>query len=90
MSTLNYKRIDPMPSELLIKNDINELEKLAAFIEQLGEEKELDMAMVMNLNLVLEEIVSNIILYAYPEKLGEEITIMCNEVDNKLIFTISN
>ncbi len=79
-----------MTKELIIKNEISELNRLAEFIELLGEERGFDMALVMNLNLALEEVVSNIILYAYPEKMGKEISIKCTDVDNSLIFIISD
>ncbi len=79
-----------MTTELIIKNEISELDRMAAFIEELGERMSLEMALVMNLNLALEEAVSNIILYAYPQKMGEEISIKCSEVNNSLIFTISD
>ena len=79
-----------MTTELIIKNEISELNKMAAFIEELGERIGLDMSLVMNLNLALEEAVSNIILYAFPQKMGEEILIKCSEMNNSLIFTISD
>ncbi len=77
-----------MTTELTIKNDIEELNRLALFIEELGERRGFDMALVMNLNIALEEVVSNIILYAYSQRADEEIVIRCSEVDNSLIFTI--
>lgn len=56
-----------MQKVLCLKNDISELSKLAAFVEEIGEELGFSPALVMNLNLVMEEAVSNIILYAYPQ-----------------------
>lgn len=79
-----------MTTELVIKNEIDELNRLAEFVEELGERRGLDMALVMNLNLALEEVVSNIILYAFPQKTIEEIVINCVEGDSSLIFTISD
>ena len=55
-----------MNKELILKNDVAELDKLAAFIEEVAAELGLDPEMEMNLNLALEEVVSNVILYAYP------------------------
>lgn len=79
-----------MKKVLNIKNDIAEITTLAAFIDELGEELELDMASVMSLNLALEEIVSNIILYAYPQKMSEDIEVIALETNGSLIFTISD
>ncbi len=79
-----------MTTEIIIKNEIEELNRVAEFIEMLGERRGFDMALVMNLNLALEEAISNIILYAFPQKMGEEISIKCTEVNNSLIFIISD
>ena len=56
-----------MPKVLCIKNDIHELNTLTQFLEEVGDELGLSPGLVMNLNLVLEEAVSNIIFYAYPK-----------------------
>ncbi len=42
------------------------------------------------MNLVLEEAVSNIILYAYPKQMGKEISIMADENDNILVLTLTD
>ena len=55
-----------MEKTLILKNDIAEISRLAEFVENLGEEFMLAPDLVFNLNLVLEEAVSNVILYAYP------------------------
>ena len=71
-----------MRKEIKLKNQVGELDLMAQFIEETGEELGLDMELLMNLNLVLEEMVSNIIFYAYPE--GTEGTIeLAVESDGK-------
>lgn len=79
-----------MKQHIEIKNEISEISRLAEFVERIGEQLELESALVMNLNIVLEEAVANIILYAYPEKSDEVITIMVEKIDNMLIFTITD
>lgn len=79
-----------MNKTLIIQNEISELNRVAAFIEEIGEELHLSPALVMNLNLVLEEAVSNIILYAYPKKMGQEITINIHKHDQMLVFTLTD
>ena len=70
-----------------IKNRVEELERVARFIDEIGEELSLDMELQMNLNLVMEEMVSNIIFYAYPE--GVEATIeLLAECDGKELTLI--
>ena len=79
-----------MRKEMSIKNQVTELDRVARFIEEIGEELSLDMELQMNLNLVMEEMVSNIIFYAYPE--GVEATIeLSAECDGKeLTFVLSD
>ena len=54
-----------MEKKLVIKNDISEISKLATFIGELSEELDFTPELNFNLNLVLEEAGSNVILYAY-------------------------
>ena len=76
-----------MRKEMCIKNRVEELERVARFIDEIGEELSLDMELQMNLNLVMEEMVSNIIFYAYPE--GVEATIeLSAECDGKELTLI--
>ena len=60
---------DPETGErhLILHNDIQQIPQLASFVEAIAEEKKIDQSMAMNLNLALEEAVTNVILYAYPE-----------------------
>ena len=75
-----------MRKELKLKNQVGELEHVNRFIEEIGEELGLDMELQMNLNLVMEEMVSNVIFYAYPEGKTAEIELVA-EVDGKIVGT---
>jgi serine/threonine-protein kinase RsbW len=79
-----------MDKTIIINNDIQELEKLHLFVDEICEEQHLDADLQMNLNLALEEAVSNVVLYAYPEKSGEKIIISAQRVKDTLVFTISD
>ena len=79
-----------MEKKLVIKNDIAEICKLAIFIEELSEELALAPELTFNLNLVLEEAVSNVILYAYGEEKQKKITLLANMSDNNLIFVLTD
>ena len=79
-----------MEKEIVINNQIEELERLAVFVEGVAEELGLDPELTMNLNLALEEVVSNVILYAYPREMGEKITIMAHCDSHNLVFTIND
>jgi len=56
-----------MKKKLVIRNQVGELARVASFVEDLSAELRLDMEARMNLNLALEEMVSNVIFYAYPK-----------------------
>lgn len=58
---------------IIIQNDVSDLNKLAEFVEEAGEEWDLPMKIVFNLNLVLEELISNVIFYAFDDKEKHEI-----------------
>ena len=79
-----------MRKELRIKNQISELEKVAQFIEEIGEELGLSMELQMNLNLVMEEMVTNVIFYAYPEGDVEDIELLAKSDGKELTFVLSD
>ena len=79
-----------MEKVLVLRNEIEEISKLALFIEELGDELGLSPELVFNLNLVLEEAVSNVILYAYPKEEHEIITLTSKMTGNQLIFILTD
>ena len=79
-----------MRKEITIKNQISELERVNQFLDEIAEELGLDMELHMNLNLVLEEMVSNVIFYAYPEGKTAEIELMAESHDKELTFVLSD
>lgn len=69
---------------ITIINEVKELEVLSMKLETLSEEWDISMAISLNLNLVLEELVTNIIFYGYDDKEVHEISIQLS-LDNKVI-----
>lgn len=88
--TIKYLGPEAMKRKLVITNEISEISKLSQFIEEIGEELSLSPGLIMNLNLVLEEAVSNIILYAFPKKKDQDITVDLRKTNNSLIITITD
>ena len=79
----------PCKRILNLKNKISELEKLTLFIDDVCESAGVDSATAMNINLALEEAVSNIIFYAYPGGETEHtITVRYARKDKELHFDI--
>jgi anti-sigma regulatory factor (Ser/Thr protein kinase) len=57
-----------MRQTLTLANHLSELDKLSQWVERLGEELDLSPRQVFHLNLALEEVVTNVMKYAYgPE-----------------------
>ena len=79
-----------MKKELIIKNEVAELEHLVILIDEVTEELQLDPEIGMSLNLALEEVVSNVILYAYPEGTNGTVQIVSNSDGQVLVFTITD
>lgn len=62
------------PSELLLElnNDVAELERLAEAVDEFCGAQGLPPKLAFNLNLVLEEVVVNVINYAFPDGNGAD------------------
>ncbi|MBR3078875.1 MAG: ATP-binding protein [Prevotella sp.] len=79
-----------MKKTLILKNQVGELEHVSRFVEEIGEELGLDMELQMNLNLVMEEMVANVIFYAYPENKIADIELIAESNGKELTFVISD
>ena len=62
---------ESLQRSITLPNDIATISQLSEFVETVCEEKGLDMALTMNLNLALEEAVVNVMSYAYPGSHGD-------------------
>ena len=75
---------------LVLHNDIAQIPQLAGFMEKIEREKNLDQSLTMSLNLALEEAVTNVILYAYPEGADGLVDIEAILSRDRLKFIISD
>ncbi len=74
----------------VIENQIGELSSLAGKIDELAEEWEISPALVMNINLVIEEAFSNIIFYGFADNRKHEIEILIALDNNLLTISITD
>jgi anti-sigma regulatory factor (Ser/Thr protein kinase) len=70
------------------RNDLSELTKLAADIENFGEQNDLDLAVAHAFNLCLDEVFTNIVSYAYEDDKVHEIILELNAVDQEISAVI--
>lgn len=73
-----------MKEEIIITNHVDELPVLAEKIEALAESWELSMPLTMNINLALEEAISNVIFYAFDDEKEHDIKIVLS-LENKTL-----
>ena len=75
-----------MRRSITLSNDIDEVPKLAVFVDEVCEETGIDMHIVMQLNLAIEEAVVNVMNYAYPAGTSGNV---CIDIDtNEELLTV--
>ena len=79
-----------MKRELTFKNEEQELTRVAEFMENVCDELQLDMHVAMKLQLAMEEMVTNVIFYAYPEGTTADISLTAESDDKELTFILSD
>ena len=79
-----------MEKSIILANDIAEISRLAAFIEEVGEAFSLTPDVVFNLNLLLEEAVVNIINYAYPKEEHQSIYLSATLHEGSIILVLTD
>ena len=78
------------PHHLTLHNDIKQLSLLQGFIETVADEVKIGPAETASLNLALEEAVTNVIMYAYPEGTDGLVDIDVHAGEGSLSFVISD
>ncbi len=61
--------------EVILVNKLSESERLSKIIEELAEEKNLSPKFVFEINVALDEIITNIVSYAYNDKAEHKILV---------------
>ena len=73
---------------IVLRNNIEEIARMQGFIDELVAELCLTAEDAFNIHLALEEAVSNVIMYAFPEGEQHDITLTVRHVDDTLIFRV--
>lgn len=75
-----------MRYSIVMRNDIQQIPTLAEWIENLHVPSNLS----MTINLALEEAVTNVMLYAYPQDKNGQVRIEAEKTDTQITFVISD
>lgn len=75
---------------LTLPNDVQEVPRLAAFVEDICEVAGIDMGTTMKMNLAIEEAVVNVMNYAYPPGVKGEVRIEAGVREGYVEFVISD
>lgn len=79
---------EPVSKIIRISNKTDELLIVQGFVEEIGEEWDLPLSLVLSLNLVLEEALTNIILYGFDDDLEHTIEITLSLSDGVIGIVI--
>jgi len=72
--------------QIILLNRLGELNRLVAELEQLSEEWEIPSKVSMELNLILEELFTNIVFYAFDDGRDHEIIVTFKHADGKTVI----
>ena len=73
---------------LTLRNDVQDVPQLAAFIDEVCETMGFNTSVTMQMNLAMEEAVVNVMNYAYPKGEQGDIVIEAEEVGDNVRFVI--
>ena len=75
---------------LTLPNDVQEVPRLATFVDEICEAAGIDMGTTMKMNLAIEEAVVNVMNYAYPSGTKGEVRIEAKVHQGYVEFVISD
>jgi anti-sigma regulatory factor (Ser/Thr protein kinase) len=75
---------------IILNNKTEELERLMVFIEEIGNAWSLKADKVFELNLILEEYITNLVNYGYHDMENHEIIIGILKEENQLKITVTD
>lgn len=76
--------------QIILPNDVQEVPRMAEFVETICDEAGVDMATAMQLNLAIEEAVVNVMNYAYPAGTRGDVCLAASAEGDTLTFVLSD
>ncbi|MBO7279078.1 MAG: ATP-binding protein [Bacteroidales bacterium] len=74
--------------QIVLRNKTEEISRMSEFITQFAEEFNLSPEVSFNVHLALEEAVTNVIMYAFPENEEHEFMLTVRKAENSLILNV--
>jgi len=75
---------------IVLRNDLSEIAKLHGELENFGEKCSLSSKTLFELNLILEEVLANVISYAYGDNQRHEIVVRADLTDGELVIEVED
>jgi serine/threonine-protein kinase RsbW len=75
---------------ITLKNNISEIERLAKAVLQFGRENRFSDKLIFDVNLILEEVVNNVISYAYKDNNEHKISISMELEGQVLVLKVED
>ncbi len=88
--TILFIHYVPCSHRLVLKNSVDQISLLPAFVQEAVKASKLNSELEGSLNLALEEAVTNVVLYAYPEGTEGDVIVDAAVTDKALTFTITD
>lgn len=95
--TMLVLRYDPvaedeyvLSEDITLKNQMSEVSRLNDFVKMVGERLQLDKSLVKKLRLAVEEVVVNVISYAYLEETEGNVVVSARADKKRLSFVITD
>ena len=79
-----------MKEQLTFKNEEQELNRVAEFMETVCDDLQLDMHVAMKIQVAMEEMVTNVIFYAYPKGTSADIKLTAESDGKEVTFVLSD
>lgn len=75
---------------IVLRNDLSEIAKLHQELESFGQKCSLSSKTLFELNLILEEVLANVISYAYGDNQLHEIVVRADLRDSELVIEVED
>lgn len=77
-----------MEFHIVLRNKIEEIVRMTEFVDEISRELNLSVEDTFNIRLAIEEAVTNVIMYAYPQTVEGDILLSAREEGDSIVFQL--